>query len=341
MRKAAEGLPYDLGQTVDLPLDIATAGVTGTFALGVRVWEGVPEGWTLTLVDTQGTPDPSDDATHPLASDGAPYTFTVTGETAGVWRAPSGQASAGGAGAGKAGAGRTALTTPRVEPLAARLTRTAPGFAEAAKASGTGAAPRFLLRVRPGTPIPVELAALTATTDKQVVTLAWQTQSETNNAGFAVERRTPGGEAWTEVAFVAGAGTTAEPQSYRHEVVNVRYGTHAFRLRQIDLDGTTTVAGEVEVRVELDEPYALAAYPNPVPASTSATIDVTAREAQHVRVVVYDVLGRRVATLFEGEVEASQTERLRMPVRGLASGLYFVRVVGDHFVGTRRITLVR
>jgi hypothetical protein len=28
-------------------------------------------------------------------------------------------------------------------------------------------------------------------------------------------------------------------------------------------------------------------------------------------------------------------------VRGLASGLYFVRVVGDHFVGTRRITLVR
>jgi hypothetical protein len=72
-----------------------------------------------------------------------------------------------------------------------------------------------------------------------------------------------------------------------------------------------------------------------------ATLDVTAREAQAVTVAVYDVLGRRVATLFDGPVEASRTERLRFAARGLASGVYVVRVTGERFTATRRITVVR
>jgi hypothetical protein len=56
----------------------------------------------------------------------------------------------------------------------------------------------------------------------------------------------------------------------------------------------------------------------------------------------------RVATLFDGEVAASTTERLRLPVRGLASGVYVVRAVGEvvravgeRFQATRRVTVVR
>ena len=93
--------------------------------------------------------------------------------------------------------------------------------------------------------------------------------------------------------------------------------------------------------VELDGAYALAAYPNPVAAGQRATIDVTARAAQAVTVALYDVLGRRVAVLFDGEVGASATERLRLPMRALASGVYVVRVAGERFTGTRRITVVR
>ena len=136
-------------------------------------------------------------------------------------------------------------------------------------------------------------------------------------------------------------GTTTEAQTYRHEVANVPYGRHAYRLRQVDFDGTSAPTEAVEVTVELDAAYALAAYPNPVASGQRATIDVTAREAQAVTVALYDVLGRRVAVLFDGEMAASATERLALPARGLASGVYVVRAVGERFTGTRRITVVR
>jgi hypothetical protein len=68
---------------------------------------------------------------------------------------------------------------------------------------------------------------------------------------------------------------------------------------------------------------------------------MTVRETQHVSVDAYDVLGRRVATIYHGRLPANRTERLRLEGHRLPSGLYFVRAVGDDFSITRRVTLVR
>jgi hypothetical protein len=213
---------------------------------------------------------------------------------------------------------------------------------DASQAGKDATSPRFQVRVSPQGTIPVELAGFTAqAAGEQGVALTWQTLTETNNAGFAVEQRSPETGTWREVAFVGGAGTTTEPQTYRHTLANVPYGAHAFRLRQVDFDGTATPSQEVEVTVELADAYALAAYPNPLPGSAEGTLDVTVREAQRVEVALYDVLGRRVAVLFDGEVAASDTERLTLSARGLASGVYVVRVVGERFSATRRVTIVR
>ena len=112
------------------------------------------------------------------------------------------------------------------------------------------------------------------------MTLTWQTAHETNNAGFAVERRpadAPG--AWTEVGFVDGAGTTTEPQTaYRFRARQVGYGQHAFRLRQVDFDGTATRRTRSASRSRSTRPTPWP--PTPTPATTQATVDVTAREAQ-------------------------------------------------------------
>jgi predicted outer membrane repeat protein len=195
--------------------------------------------------------------------------------------------------------------------------------------------------------IPVELVDFTATaTGARDVMLTWQTASETNNAGFHVEQRTPDrdnprNDAWREVAFVAGAGTTTDAQTYHYRMDDVDYGQHAFRLRQVDLDGTATLSPAVSITVGLAETHAMAAYPNPVDARQSVTIALTTRTAQAVTVVVYDVLGRQVATLFDGEVAASRTERLRLPSYSLSSGVYFVRAVGERFTATERITVAR
>jgi len=202
--------------------------------------------------------------------------------------------------------------------------------------------------------IPVELVSLTATSvGGQDIMLTWQTASETNNAGFTVEQRVldpdgtsargpaSSGAAWRDIAFVQGMGTTAEAQTYRYRMTGIRYGRHAFRLRQVDLDGTETLTSAVEIDVMIAEAYALAAYPNPVTAGQSATINVTAREAQRVTIAIYDLLGRRVTTLFDGEIAANRVKTLKLPMSVLAGGMYFVQVVGERFTATERITVVR
>ncbi|MEM9998763.1 MAG: T9SS type A sorting domain-containing protein [Bacteroidota bacterium] len=80
-------------------------------------------------------------------------------------------------------------------------------------------------------------------------------------------------------------------------------------------------------------------YPNPTADRAELTFAVT--RAQGVRVVLYDVLGRRVATLFEGAMEADAARAVAINVADLPVGLYVVRVTGDDFRAVRRLTVAR
>lgn len=196
--------------------------------------------------------------------------------------------------------------------------------------------------IPPRAVLPVELTRFTATADQADVVLQWATASETNNAGFEIQAQPTAEPAtgWRTVTFIEGAGTTSEPRQYRHRVSTLSFGTYRFRLKQIDTDGTTHYSEEVELTVALDQAVLVSApYPNP--ARAAVTLDVTVRETQHVSVDAYDVLGRRVATLYHDRLPAHRTERLRLEGHRLPSGLYFIRAVGDDFSITRRVTLVR
>jgi hypothetical protein len=187
--------------------------------------------------------------------------------------------------------------------------------------------------------LPVEFATFAATAEEGFATLTWATASETNNAGFVVEHKAPKATGFAEVGYVEGSGTTAEAVSYAFRAKVAEVGTHTFRLQQVDLDGTRSPSETITVERLLDGPYELAAYPNPF--RTAATLDLVVREAQRVTVEVYNVLGQRVASLYDGTVQAQGDLQLQLPSQGLASGVYFVRVRGEAFQATRRVTLVR
>ncbi|MEM6784236.1 MAG: T9SS type A sorting domain-containing protein, partial [Bacteroidota bacterium] len=60
-----------------------------------------------------------------------------------------------------------------------------------------------------------------------------------------------------------------------------------------------------------------------------------------VSVQVYDLLGREVATLADGRIEAG-THTMMLDGRGLPSGVYVVRLeTGAGTVQTQRVTLLR
>lgn len=79
-------------------------------------------------------------------------------------------------------------------------------------------------------------------------------------------------------------------------------------------------------------------YPNPFAGRTS--VDLTVAQAQDVTIEVYNVLGQRVATLFEGAMQANVLQTFVFDASGLPSGTYLIRVDGETFNDTHRITLL-
>jgi hypothetical protein len=63
--------------------------------------------------------------------------------------------------------------------------------------------------------------------------------------------------------------------------------------------------------------------------------------SQAVEVAMYDMLGRRVQVLWSGEAVAGRMQEVRIDGIGLPSGVYLVRVVGNGFAETQRVTLTK
>jgi len=81
-----------------------------------------------------------------------------------------------------------------------------------------------------------------------------------------------------------------------------------------------------------------AAYPNPF--ANRATIAFDLPQPAPVRLVVYDVLGREVAVLVEGERTAGRHEVV-FDGAGLPGGMYLVRLEAGAFAATQRVVLAR
>ncbi len=78
-------------------------------------------------------------------------------------------------------------------------------------------------------------------------------------------------------------------------------------------------------------------FPNPTAGAAWLDLEV---EAQTVRVEVYDLLGRAVASVFDG-AHAGGALRLEVDTSALAPGAYVVRVTGEAFAATRRLSVAR
>lgn len=78
-------------------------------------------------------------------------------------------------------------------------------------------------------------------------------------------------------------------------------------------------------------------YPNPFRSST--TFEYALPESGSVRLAVYDLTGRLIATLVDG-VQPASTYRVGFEADGLASGVYLVRLQAAGSVLTRKITVM-
>ncbi len=99
--------------------------------------------------------------------------------------------------------------------------------------------------------------------------------------------------------------------------------------------------GEAALSASVVAPSAFAlsaAYPNPFRGQTTLTLDVPT--ATRLRVAVYDVLGREVAVLLDGAVEAGPHTAV-LDATAVPSGRYLVRATAGDAVSTPSVTLMR
>jgi hypothetical protein len=79
----------------------------------------------------------------------------------------------------------------------------------------------------------------------------------------------------------------------------------------------------------------------PNPTSGTSTFEVAVGQAEAVRVEAFDALGRSVSVLHDGLIAAGQTRRLSLDASALPAGVYVVRVTGESFTTSRRMSVVR
>jgi hypothetical protein len=190
--------------------------------------------------------------------------------------------------------------------------------------------------------IPVELTSFLVTAKQNSVLLEWTTATEINNQGFEIERQSIGGE-FEKIGYVAGSGTTTEPNEYSFTDNNVSSRTYTYRLKQIDFDGSFEYSEEIEVEVSVLFGFSLQQnYPNPFNPVT--TIKYQIPELSFVTIKIYDVLGNEIATLVNKEKPAGSYEVEFYPASGnlnLVSGIYFYQLKAGSFIQTKKMILLK
>lgn len=170
-------------------------------------------------------------------------------------------------------------------------------------------------------PMPVTLVSFNARAEDSIVRLEWRTTSETNNAGFYIERSANGFH-WEDIGFVDGNATTSAVKDYTFRDEQPVAGLNYYRLRQIDFDGTTERSRVVAVR-----------FADP---QRSVTVWTDAARQAHIRssepieqVAVYDLSGRVLLISKQSTLNLSQA----------GTGIVLVRVTTAGGTVVRRVLL--
>ncbi|OGU77802.1 MAG: hypothetical protein A2V93_07870 [Ignavibacteria bacterium RBG_16_34_14] len=195
-------------------------------------------------------------------------------------------------------------------------------------------------------PVPVELIAFNAAASENSVDLNWITASEINNNGFEIERQRQAGSKqyavgnqWEKIGFVKGSGTSTEAHNYIFKDDNPLFGISWYRLKQIDLDGSSEYYGPIKVDNTTLISFKLwQNYPNPFNPTTN--IKFVNQKPSFVTLKVFDVLGNEVAVLLNEEKEPGFYS-IEFNASNLASGTYIYRLQAGENVMVKKMLLMK
>ena len=164
--------------------------------------------------------------------------------------------------------------------------------------------------------LPVVLKSFEAKKDFNQVAITWETTSETNSDYFVVER-SQNAINWQPLATVKGSATIQALQQYHttdeQPLPNINY----YRLKQVDLDQTTTYSRIISV--DMGNFSITSLWPNPASDVLNVTVDESFQQSAYE---ITDINGTIVRTF----QKMSATHAGKIPVGNLAAGTYILRI---------------
>ncbi|HHM01435.1 MAG TPA: hypothetical protein ENJ15_00365 [Caldithrix abyssi] len=213
--------------------------------------------------------------------------------------------------------------------------------------------------------LPVELAAFTLTSATSGIELFWSTESERDNLGFEVWRKSAVEQDFVKISDynnngdLIGLGTSSYGQEYYLMDTDVQTGRrYSYQLRSRDYDGSlnvypakdivytgntsvVTVSGLIPQTAELSQNF-----PNPFNGITRIDFAVPLSAAgEHVSLAIYDLRGRLIRRLIdtplvEGRYFAVWDGRNQQGAE-VASGMYVYLLQTGRERLSRRLTLLK
>jgi hypothetical protein len=192
--------------------------------------------------------------------------------------------------------------------------------------------------------LPVELSSFNSSSDKNNVTLSWTTESEVNNSGYDVERKSLSDTTWKKISFVQSAGNSHSAKTYKYEDRNLATGIYKYRLKQIDFNGNYKYYNlQNEINVGVPFKFNLSQnYPNPFNPATKINYDLPFDSK--VSIKLFDITGREVALIVNSPQTAGYYT-VEFNGSNLASGTYFYNIIAEggntKFVTTKKMMLLK
>ena len=191
--------------------------------------------------------------------------------------------------------------------------------------------------------VPVQLFSFTAQVERDGVKLRWVIAYASSNFGFEIQH-SKNKSNFEKIGFVSSVSVTTDSKIYSFIHRPADFGTHYYRLKQIDINGSFEHLGLLQVVVSRPENFELSQnYPNPFNQGTLIQYQLNAME--HTVLVIYNLLGKNIrrlvdeqqgpgyySVMWNGKNDAGVT---------VPSGVYIYELRTSNFVAHKRMILMK
>lgn len=183
-----------------------------------------------------------------------------------------------------------------------------------------------------GTALPVTIVEFRGQVASPFNVLSWTTNTEVNNAGFAIERSADG-KKYSTIATMnsaAAGGNSTSSLNYRFVDEKPLGGSNYYRLKQTDLDGKVNYSTVVLLKNKVDVLSITAIYPNP--AKDQINLQIVSPTSERITLSITDMSGRVIQ---QQHIQLNKGEnQMQFNLRSMSPGTYLLKGITDDGTNT-------